>query len=130
MTIFKLFALILITTSIFYTTIEIKAIGPNLISNLSFEEGSSGWTQNKWGDNNANFTIENNGQDGFKSGKVEMTSYNSGDARWSYSPVNVAPNTEYETGFFYKSNVNSYVLMDIVNSAGSHDACTMPRSCQ
>ena len=57
----------------FYNFIlKVNAVGPNLIANLSFEEGSTGWTQNKWGVNTTNFTIENSGQDGNKSGKVEI----------------------------------------------------------
>jgi peptidoglycan/xylan/chitin deacetylase (PgdA/CDA1 family) len=121
MSFLKSFASIIIIISTVLVNLSVSAVGPNLIANLSFEEGVTGWTQNKWGVNTTNFTIENGGQDGLKSGKVEMTSYTSGDARWSYNPVNVAPNTEYETGFFYKSSVSSYVLMDIVNNSGSHE---------
>jgi peptidoglycan/xylan/chitin deacetylase (PgdA/CDA1 family) len=122
MSFFKLFGSIIIIIPTLLTTINVSAVGPNLISNLSFEEGSNGWTQNKWGNNTTNFTIvDGDSQDGNKSGKVEMTSYTSGDARWSYAPVSVTPNTEYETGFFYKSSVSSYVLMDIVNNFDIHE---------
>lgn len=122
MSLFRFSTAVLIIISTFFSGLNVSAVGPNLINNLSFEDGATGWTQNKWGNNTTNFTIiDGNAQDGFKSGKVEMTSYFSGDARWSYNPVNVSPNTEYETGFFYKASVSSYVLMDIVNNANVHE---------
>ena len=122
MLLFRSFIAIILVISSFSLSLNVNAIGPNLINNLSFEEGSTGWTQNKWGTNTTNFSIvDGNAQDGTKSGKVEMTNYTSGDARWSYNPVNVAPNTEYETGFFYKASVSSYVLMDIVNTSNNHE---------
>jgi peptidoglycan/xylan/chitin deacetylase (PgdA/CDA1 family) len=112
---------IFLIACIFSFTLKLEAAGPNLINNLSFENGSTGWSQTKWGINKTNFTIENNGQDGNKSGKVEMTSYLIGDARWSFDPVNVSPNSIYEIGFFYKSNVSSYILMDITNNNNLHE---------
>ncbi len=119
---FKTTLPILVIFSTFLLTPSVVATSPNLINNLSFEEGSIAWMQNKTGNNIANFNIvDDDAQDGIKSGKVEITNYTSGNAYWSFTPTNILPNIQYETGFFYKSNLSSYVIMDILNTKNIHE---------
>jgi peptidoglycan/xylan/chitin deacetylase (PgdA/CDA1 family) len=85
----------------------------NLISNPSAEIGNADtWSKNGWGTNNSIYTIESEGQDGGKSLKVTIDSYESGDSRWSFKDVAVMPNTRYTFSGYYKSSVAIEVDME------------------
>lgn len=94
-----------------------KSAEPNLIANPSVETPQSGqpanWSKNKWGTNTATFTYPQNGQNGTRSVKVNMTAYTSGDAKWYFNPVNVEPNHTYTYSDYYKSNVESQLVAQI-----------------
>lgn len=91
--------------------------GSNLILNPSLEQNSvntsepDDWITNSWGTNTSDFTYLNEGFSGTRSVKAEITSYTSGDAKWSFDPVAVAPNTTYTFKDYYKSNVATEVLV-------------------
>jgi peptidoglycan/xylan/chitin deacetylase (PgdA/CDA1 family) len=92
-----------------------QTAGVNLVQNPSLETASgttaTGWSKVKWGTNAATFTIANEGQDGSKSVKAQVTSYTSGDVRWAYQDVAVSPSKEYTTSLWYKTDANAILLV-------------------
>ncbi len=99
------------------------AASTNLISNPSVEQSANGqptdWLNNKWGTNNATFTYKKTGQSGSHSLYVSMTSYGSGDAKWYFKPVAVAPNTTYTYSDYYKSSTWTDLLARFTDAQGN-----------
>lgn len=99
------------------------AVGPNLVSNPSVETAGSvttapaDWVSNTWGTNSANFQyVSGDAKTGTRSVKTTITSYSSGDAKWYFKPVSVAPNTKYTYSTNYKSNVSSEVVVQFTST--------------
>jgi RHS repeat-associated protein len=99
--------------------------GSNLISNPSFENHTvnsslpDNWLQDNYGTNTATFSYPSNGHTGSYSGRIDMTSYTNGDAKWDEAPVNVTASTNYTVSDYYESNVATTVDAKITNSDGS-----------
>jgi hypothetical protein len=73
----------------------------NLISNPSFELGSgssvTNWRSNSWGNLTAKHTVTTSQpQDGNRAGRVEVSQYTQGDAKWYFDSVAVEGNTQYK----------------------------------
>lgn len=99
------------------------ALGPNLVSNPSVEDGtattSTGWNSNKWGTNAVTFTKKADAHTGTYGLNTKVTSRSSGDAKWYFTPVAVTPNTSYTFSNWYKSNVASSLDVEITSTTGA-----------
>lgn len=110
-------SIMLATPSVFANT--------NLVANPSVESANStntapvDWQTNSWGDLAANFTYANDGQDGGRSVRVDVSNYQNGDAKWYFDAVTVQPNTTYTYSTFYKASTSSEVVMQIHHNDGS-----------
>jgi peptidoglycan/xylan/chitin deacetylase (PgdA/CDA1 family) len=95
----------------------------NLIPNPSFETANgtvpAQWTAGAWGTNNATFTYLNNGQDGSRSVRAEITAYTNGDAKWSYAPQPVSAGAQYQFSNFYQSSVATDVNFAVTMANGT-----------
>lgn len=97
----------------------------NLISNPSAEVASSNpalpfdWEQGRWGTNTAQFSYATTGQQGARSLRVDITAYSSGDAKWYFKPVAVAPNTQYTYSHYYQASVASVLVVVYFDAAGT-----------
>jgi peptidoglycan/xylan/chitin deacetylase (PgdA/CDA1 family) len=115
-TIKQLASFALITTTLI-TGIQTNAqtVSANLIQNSSLETSTgttvTGWSKVKWGTNGAIFSVLNEGQDGGKSVKTQVTSYTNGDVRWAYQDVTVSPSSEYTTSLWYKTDASPILLV-------------------
>jgi peptidoglycan/xylan/chitin deacetylase (PgdA/CDA1 family) len=88
----------------------------NLVFNESLESVNSlnqpiGWANNKWGSNEANFSVLSTGYTGSKSIRTDVTSYQSGDAKWYPTHVSVTPGKTYQFSDYYLSNTTTGVLV-------------------
>lgn len=99
----------------------------NLLPNASLETPDDNndnkpawWSSNNWGNNKAKFTYEENGNDGNRSVKTEVTEYSDGDAKWFVDPVQIKPSQKYTYRQFYKSNVETQVVAAYVDANGNY----------
>ncbi len=97
----------------------------NLIANPSMEiaNGSApaDWQTDQWGTNTAKFSyVTNDGYTGSASVKVQITSYSSGDAKWYFKPVAVQPDTTYTYSDYYKSTIDSRVVVRFDDGSGNY----------
>lgn len=76
------------------------------------------WLQGGWGTNNRIFSTDSAGpvDDG---GKVEITTYTNGDAKWYFKDVAVTPNTTYTFSNYYQSNVPTELIARVTLANGS-----------
>lgn len=96
----------------------------NIIRNPSLESvNASGqpinWGKGRWGTNTAVFTFPTSGFHGNKAAKVELTSHTSGDAKWYFDPVSVSAGNQYEFSDYFKSNVRTYITVELKKSDNS-----------
>lgn len=96
----------------------------NLIANPSLENGTTTpnkWQKNKWGQLSATFTYKKNqGYNSTRSVHVQVSNYQSGDAKWFFDPVAVQSNADYTFSDYYKANVKTRVVVV------SYDASNTP----
>lgn len=99
----------------------------NLIANASLEAPSlidptlpSDWSKSFWGDNQASFVYPVAGTDGVYAAKIQIDAYTSGDAKWVFTPINVAPGDIYTFSDAYMSNVPSYLTVQYHMNNGSY----------
>lgn len=109
------------------TVTSIPQPGTNLVTNPSLQTGNAadtapaGWLQNKWGANTAKFTyVKNGGYQSTRSVRVDISNYQSGDAKWYFTAVSAKPNTTYTFSDYYKSSVATRTV------AVSYDANNVP----
>ena len=102
--------------------------GGNLVDNHSMETTDpqnptvpANWAQDWWGVNAQTFTYPVTGQEGslLKGGRVQITSYTSGDAKWAFAPVSALPNTAYTFSDYYTSNVVSTLVAEVTLTNGT-----------
>jgi peptidoglycan/xylan/chitin deacetylase (PgdA/CDA1 family) len=95
----------------------------NLIQNASFETATNGlptgWTQDRWSDNNAVFTYPVTGFNGGKAAEVKISTYTSGDAKWYFDDVAVTPGKLYEFSNYSKSTTETELDIRYKMSDGS-----------
>lgn len=111
-------------------TVNTPAPGPsatgNLVPNPSFEEEDAnhkpiGWKTNKWGTNNTLFSIVHGGAvSGDHSARAEITSYTSGEAQWTFTPVTITASTLYTVSLKQKSSGPTKVQVDVTLGDGTH----------
>lgn len=96
----------------------------NLIANSSFEDAvltePQHWNKNKWGDITANFSYNQTGRTGNRSASVTVTQQSSGDAKWYANPVAVQAGKSYLYRDFYKSTVDSRVVVAFIDAQGNY----------
>jgi len=102
-----------------------KAAATNTIPNPSLELISSGqpsnWSKDSWGTNSATFSVLNSGHTGIHSIKVVMSNFQSGDAKWFYTPQTVTPNASYNFSNWYQSNVSTEIDLMYLTSSGQEN---------
>lgn len=97
-------------------TASVESFGPNLIQNPSWETTDSGgnpvgWLKGGYGINNRLLTFPALGYQSEKAGKVEITSYTSGDAKWYFTDIPVTAGKEYLFSDYYLSSRESIVTI-------------------
>lgn len=122
----SLFMLFALVTGLLLPLSSSKAYASNnLVSNPSVETvDSSGnlplnWQSNSWGNLNASFSYPNSGQDGNRSVKVDVSNFQTGDAKWYFNPVAVTANKTYTYRTYYKASVSTEVVMQIKHQDNS-----------
>ena len=103
------------------------------IKNPSVETGNSNntlpanWSTNTWGTHTAKFTyLLNEGHTGNRSVRVDVSGYASGDAKWMFESLTLEPGGDYIFSDWYKSNVDTEVVLAITNTAGQQDYYDLP----
>lgn len=96
----------------------------NLIANPSMEQAGTNnapldWVKGRWGTNTTVFTYPVPGSQSEKAGKVQITSYTNGDAKWAFKPVTVEAGGEYTFSNMYISSVTSYLTAEFKLSNGT-----------
>ncbi|NOT86156.1 MAG: polysaccharide deacetylase family protein [Methylococcaceae bacterium] len=106
----------------------------NLIPNPSVESANAAgtlplsWQTGKSGINTTTYTYKtNDGHTGAKSLYVDMTRRSYGNAYWYSTPVVVKPNTKYTYSEFYKSNVNTQIDIENINTRDNTSTSTAVR---
>ncbi len=105
------------------TAIPVPPPTSNLISNGNFEiaNGASpvNWAQSFWGSNTRAFTYPVAGNGGGRAARVQVTSYASGDAKWSFPHVSASSHTIYRYTEDYTSSVTTNVTVEYKRADGT-----------
>lgn len=113
---------LILSVSMLAPIAAVSALGTNLIANPGLDTASgavpASWTSNSWGTNTAKFTYDTTGHAG-RSGSVTVSGYSSGDAKWSFAPVTVTPNTNYTFSNWYKSSAVSGIDVAVTTTSGT-----------
>jgi len=113
---------LILSVSMLAPIAAVSALGTNLIANPGLDTANgatpANWTSNKWGTNNAAFTYDTTGRAG-RSASVAVTNYTSGDAKWLFAPVTVAPSTNYTFSNWYKSSAVSGIDVAVTTTTGA-----------
>lgn len=112
-----------LTTDSFSLNEVTQSPSDNLVANPDFESGATGqptsWNKGGWGTNTRVFTYPATGMGGSRAGRVAISSYTSGDAKWYFNPVTVSRGIyTYETS--YISNITSYLTVRYQNQDDSY----------
>ena len=96
----------------------------NLIPNSDFEQtGSNGlpltWKKGGWGTNTSNFLYPTTSYDGSKAVSLSISKYTSGDAKWYFVPLTLAPGV-YTYSDNFTSNVSSVIDVQLQNADGTY----------
>lgn len=107
-------------------------LGPNLISNPSFESGISGapdgWLMGGYGANTRTLTYPATpAHTGSRAASVKITSYTDGDAKWYVAPVAVPGGSSYQFSDWYTSTVPSEIDIEVQHSNGSYSYIVLGR---
>lgn len=95
------------------------------VPNSSLEQPSSdgkmplSWQTGNWGNNQAKFSYQNTGHTGKHSVRVDLSRYKDGDAKWYFEPQKLEPGKSYEFSDFYRSNVQTRVMLMIQHQDGT-----------
>lgn len=119
-----------------FITTEALATTTNMMVNPSVETGATmpdSWSQGEFGTNVTNFSYPTTaGFDGTRAVRVDMTSYESGDAKWYPADVPVTPGTTYVFSDLSQSDVPTgidvrYKMISSGNSTDTNDTATNTR---
>ena len=81
-----------------------------------------GWSTDSWGSLTSKFTyLLNEGHTGDRSVRVDVTEYESGDAKWMFESVQLEPKRDYVFSNWYKSNVDTEVVLVVTNTEGEQE---------
>lgn len=101
-----------------------ESFGPNLIQNPSWETTSggnpTGWFKGGYGTNNRLLSFPVTGYQSQKAGKVEISNYTSGDAKWYFTDVPVTPGKEYLFSDYYLASSESIVTIRYKKQDGTY----------
>ncbi len=113
------------TTQDYSITIAQMPVTPppaNLVSNGDFETASGSlplnWKSSSWGTRTVSFVYPATGKSG-KGAQIKVTSYTSGDSKWLYPHVTIAPNTIYLYNEDYSANVGTSINIEYKMADGS-----------
>ncbi|MCK9351697.1 MAG: PQQ-dependent sugar dehydrogenase [Candidatus Pacebacteria bacterium] len=102
--------------------------GGNLIKNGSMEtvdpnaaERPLYWMSDFYGSMSQKFTYPVAGLDGMSAGKVEVSNYVSGSAKWYHDPVFVTPGAEYDFSGYYTSTADTDLIAEFGFANGTYD---------
>lgn len=125
--VFSLLLTITIGLSPLAATVPASALSANLIANPSLETPDpananepQGWQTGGWGTNTAAFTYDTAGHTGTRSGKVQISSYTNGDAKWYFSPVAVTAGSQYTFSDYYQGTVPTDVVVQYDDGNGNY----------
>jgi peptidoglycan/xylan/chitin deacetylase (PgdA/CDA1 family) len=107
-----------------------ETFGPNLIRNASWEITDSlgnptYWRKGGYGVNTRILAYPVAGYASSKAGKVEITSYTSGDAKWYFDDVAVTAGSEYAFSNYYTSSAESILTVRYTKSDGTFSYPTL-----
>jgi peptidoglycan/xylan/chitin deacetylase (PgdA/CDA1 family) len=104
----------------------------NLIPNASLAPSGdptlpTGWSKDKWGTNQATFIYPTAGPSG-NALQLQVTSYVSGDAKWSFNPISVTPGAIYHYSETYVSSAPTFITVqyDMGNGTFSYQDLMTP----
>ncbi|MES2437358.1 MAG: polysaccharide deacetylase family protein [Patescibacteria group bacterium] len=104
--------------------ITTTSLGPNLIANPGFENGSpslpTSWQKNRWSNNLGAFMYPVTGIDGSKAASVSITSYTAGDAKWFFADVPVTAGKTYEFSNYSQASISSILTIRYKMTDGSY----------
>ncbi|HEY2004002.1 MAG TPA: polysaccharide deacetylase family protein [Candidatus Saccharimonadia bacterium] len=108
----------------------------NIIANPSAETASAGqptgWSQGQWGTGTATFSyLASGAQDGSHALGITMSGYQSGDAKWYFTPVAVSGSQQYAFSDYYHATVGTSVVVQSDDGSGNYtylDLQTVPAS--
>ena len=107
----------------------------NLIPNDSVEQQSVedpgrpvAWRQSKWGSNTPVFEYLDSGRTGGRSLKVTMSNLRDGDAKWIHEPVAVKAGNDYQYSDFYKSDIDTQVVVELHHEGGRRTYQALPNA--
>jgi uncharacterized repeat protein (TIGR02543 family) len=121
------------TTTSVPVSIEVSNTDPaggNLIPNPLMNTASTtapttspqDWVVDSWGTNTFTSSYQDSGSAGDShSAEIDMTAYTSGDAKWVFTPQNVAQDTQYQFSDYYESNVQTLVDAVFTMSDGTSE---------
>lgn len=103
------------------------------VANNSFEQTNDGteplgWRKENWGSNTAQFTYLNTGHTGTHSGKVQITKYTDGDAKWGHLPITAIAGGDYRFTNYYQSNITTKVVVRITKTDGTDRYLGLPNA--
>lgn len=81
-----------------------------------------GWMPSSWGTNTAQFSYVNDptrANTGSRALQLDVTKYTDGDAKWYFEPVALTAGADYQFSDWYKSNVDSRIVMEVVKIDGT-----------
>jgi glucose/arabinose dehydrogenase len=73
-----------------------------------------------WGTNTTSLTLSSDAHEGLHSGRIDMSGYVTGEARWFLDPINVNGGQTYTYRQWYKSNQTTKMVADVTMTDGSH----------
>lgn len=108
------------------TTPPVPPQGNNLIENSSLETANptnaalpDKWQKGGYGTNSTTFTYPGPAGSGSRGASINISAFTSGDAKWFFNDVTVAPNTEYTFSEQYRSTVPTNVTLRYTSTAGA-----------
>lgn len=84
------------------------------------------WFTSSWGQNSSTFNYLNEGSDGTRSVRTTVTNYVDGDAKWYFAPVALTANKDYVFSDYYRSNIDSRIVLAITTSTGTTQYQELP----
>lgn len=123
---FRVFLFLFISILLFNNELSnINAADMNLIPNPSVESVSSNtalpqsWTKKKSGVQTSTLSYLTTGYTGYRSLKVLMKKYTSGDSHFQFNSINISPSKTYTYSNYYKADVYTEVDAEITMADGS-----------
>jgi hypothetical protein len=112
-------------------TLQHASAATNLINNPSGEKlalnGSPiGWSTSTWGDSAPAYQVSNRAKSGRRSLFVEVANHRWGDAWWAFDHVPVQAAKQYVFSDYYRSNVETYITLDMITLDGQHRYYSLP----